>query len=57
VKQVLVYGDSSTWGIVPGTRERLCFEVRASLALAPDWNRQRSLLTGTRNRGRCKQSA
>jgi len=23
VKQILVYGDSLTWGIVPNTRERL----------------------------------
>jgi lysophospholipase L1-like esterase len=28
VKQVLVYGDSLSWGIVPGTRERQPFEVR-----------------------------
>jgi lysophospholipase L1-like esterase len=28
MKQVLVYGDSLTWGIVPGTRRRLAFEER-----------------------------
>ena len=26
--QILVYGDSQTWGIVPGTRERLPFSSR-----------------------------
>jgi lysophospholipase L1-like esterase len=28
VKQVLVYGDSLTWGIVPDTRRRLAFSAR-----------------------------
>jgi lysophospholipase L1-like esterase len=28
VKQILVYGDSLSWGIVPGTRERHPFAVR-----------------------------
>jgi lysophospholipase L1-like esterase len=28
MKQVLVYGDSLTWGIVPGTRRRLTFSER-----------------------------
>jgi len=28
VKQILVYGDSLSWGIVPGTRERQPFTVR-----------------------------
>ena len=28
MKQILVYGDSLSWGIVPGTRRRLPFEQR-----------------------------
>ena len=28
MKQILVFGDSLTWGIVPDTRERLAFEER-----------------------------
>lgn len=28
MQQILVYGDSLSWGIVPGTRERLPFERR-----------------------------
>ena len=28
MKQILVYGDSLSWGIVPGTRERQPFTVR-----------------------------
>jgi lysophospholipase L1-like esterase len=28
VKQILVYGDSLTWGIIPDTRERLAFAAR-----------------------------
>jgi lysophospholipase L1-like esterase len=28
MKQILVYGDSLSWGIVPGTRRRLSFEQR-----------------------------
>lgn len=26
--QILVYGDSLTWGIIPNTRRRLPFEAR-----------------------------
>ena len=28
MRQILVYGDSLSWGIVPGTRERLAFDAR-----------------------------
>lgn len=28
MKQILVYGDSLSWGIIPGTRERLLFDQR-----------------------------
>ena len=28
MKQILVYGDSLTWGIIPGTRRRLPFTQR-----------------------------
>jgi lysophospholipase L1-like esterase len=28
MQQILVYGDSLSWGIVPGTRQRLAFEQR-----------------------------
>ena len=28
MKQILVYGDSLSWGIIPGTRQRLTFEKR-----------------------------
>jgi lysophospholipase L1-like esterase len=28
MRQILVYGDSLTWGIVPGTRQRLPFDAR-----------------------------
>ena len=28
MKQILVYGDSLTWGIVPGTRNRFEFDAR-----------------------------
>jgi len=28
MKQILVYGDSLTWGIIPGTRDRLSFAQR-----------------------------
>ena len=28
MKQILVYADSLTWGIIPSTRKRLCFDDR-----------------------------
>lgn len=28
MQQILVYGDSLTWGIIPNTRERLAFDAR-----------------------------
>ncbi|MFO1434919.1 MAG: SGNH/GDSL hydrolase family protein [Gammaproteobacteria bacterium] len=28
MKQILVYGDSLSWGIIPGTRDRLAFDQR-----------------------------
>jgi lysophospholipase L1-like esterase len=28
MQQILVYGDSLSWGIIPGTRQRLAFEQR-----------------------------
>lgn len=28
MKQILVYGDSLSWGIIPATRERLAFDAR-----------------------------
>lgn len=28
MKQILVYGDSLSWGIIPGTRQRLAFDQR-----------------------------
>ena len=28
MKQILVYSDSLTWGIIPGTRNRLPFDRR-----------------------------
>lgn len=28
MQQILVYGDSLSWGIIPGTRQRLAFEER-----------------------------
>lgn len=33
MKQILVYGDSLTWGIVPGTRQRLEFSKRWPIIL------------------------
>jgi len=28
MRQILVYADSLTWGIIPGTRQRLSFDRR-----------------------------
>ena len=28
MQHILVYGDSLSWGIVPGTRQRLAFDAR-----------------------------
>ncbi|MEW8256896.1 MAG: hypothetical protein AB2747_21270, partial [Candidatus Thiodiazotropha taylori] len=28
MKQILIYSDSLTWGIIPNTRERLAFDKR-----------------------------
>lgn len=28
MQHILVYADSLTWGIVPGTRQRLAFDAR-----------------------------
>ena len=45
MKQILVYADSLTWGIVPGTRDRFSFDERwpgiLEKALNPDWQRVR----------------
>lgn len=33
MRQILVYGDSVTWGIIPGTRQRLAFDRRWPIVL------------------------
>ncbi|MGL4286992.1 MAG: SGNH/GDSL hydrolase family protein [Phreatobacter sp.] len=33
MRQILVYGDSVTWGIIPGTRDRLAFAQRWPMVL------------------------
>jgi lysophospholipase L1-like esterase len=38
VEQILVYGDSLSWGIIPGTRERLAFDERWPGALENELN-------------------
>lgn len=40
MKQILVYDDSLTWGIIPGTRQRLAFADRWSGALEKALNKQ-----------------
>ncbi len=39
MKQIFIYGDSLTWGIVPGTRERLPFDKRWPHVLEKHLNR------------------
>lgn len=39
MKQILVYGDSLTWGIVPGTRQRLAHGDRWPAVLEGELNR------------------
>jgi lysophospholipase L1-like esterase len=36
MQQILVYGDSLTWGIIPDTRERLAFEQRWPVVMEGD---------------------
>lgn len=40
MKQILVYADSLTWGIIPGTRQRLAFADRWPGALEKALNKQ-----------------
>jgi lysophospholipase L1-like esterase len=40
MKQLLVYGDSLTWGIVPGTRQRLAPSQRWPVILESELNRR-----------------
>lgn len=39
MKQIFIYGDSLTWGIVPGTRERLRYDKRWPHILEKSLNR------------------
>jgi len=40
MKQILVYSDSLTWGIIPGTRQRLSFDQRWPGVLESQLNQQ-----------------
>ncbi len=52
MQHILVYGDSLSWGIVPGTRQRLPFEQRwpgvMELALGPNYRVIEDCLNGRR---------
>ncbi len=44
MKRLLVYGDSMSWGLIPGTRERLTFQERWPGVLENTLNRQAPLV-------------